>query len=70
MTIEFAEGKTKVSICDNGKGFDLKGGWADLPRAGKLGLAGMEERVRLLNGSLRIESEPGKGTRVTIAAPI
>lgn len=70
VTIEFAEGKTKVSICDNGKGFDLKGSLADVPRAGKLGLAGMEERVRLLNGSLRIESELGKGTRVTIEAPI
>jgi two-component system sensor histidine kinase DegS len=70
VTIEFAEGKTKVAIGDNGKGFDLKGSLADLPRAGKLGLAGMEERVRLLNGSMRIESEPGRGTRVTIEAPI
>ncbi len=52
------------------KGFDLGGSLADLPRAGKLGLAGMEERVRLLNGSMNIESELGKGTRVTIQVPI
>jgi PAS domain S-box-containing protein len=70
VTIEFTEGKTKVSVCDNGKGFELRGGLSDLPRTGKLGLAGMEERVRLLNGSMRIESEPGKGTRVIIEAPI
>jgi len=70
VAIEFDEGKTKVSICDNGKGFDLRGSLADLPRTGKLGLAGMEERVRLLNGTMRIESKPGKGTRVMIAVPI
>ena len=70
VAIEFDEGKTKVSICDNGKGFDLRGSLADLPRTGKLGLAGMEERVRLLNGTLKIESKPGKGTRVMIAVPI
>ncbi len=70
VTIEFTEGKTKVSVCDNGKGFELRGGLSDLPRTGKLGLAGMEERVHLLNGSMRIESKPGKGTRVIIEAPI
>jgi len=70
VRIEFAKGKTKVTIRDNGKGFDLKRGLADLPRAGKLGVAGMEERVRLLNGTMTIESEPGKGTRVMIEAPI
>jgi len=70
VSIEFGEGKTRVSISDNGKGFDLGGGLAELPRVGKLGLAGMEERVRLLDGSMRIESEPGKGTRVMIELPI
>ena len=70
VAIEFDEGKTKVSICDNGKGFDLRGSLADLPRTGKLGLAGMEERVRLLNGTMKIESESGKGTKVMIAVPI
>ena len=70
VAIEFDEGKTKVSICDNGKGFDLRESLADLPRTGKLGLAGMEERVRLLNGTLKIESKPGEGTRVMIAVPI
>ena len=70
VNIEFGKGKTKVSICDNGKGFDLRANLADLPRGGKLGLAGMEERVRLLNGNLNIESKPGKGTRVTVELPV
>jgi len=70
VKVEFGKGKTKVSIGDNGKGFDLNGSLADLPRAGKLGRAGMEERVRLLNGSMGIESKPGKGARVTIELPV
>jgi len=70
VKIEFCEGKTKISICDNGKGFDSGRSLADLPREGKLGIAGMEERVRLLNGNMRIEAEPDKGTKVMIEVPI
>ena len=70
VEIEFGEGKTRVSISDNGKGFKLSGNLADLVRTGKLGLAGMEERAHLLNGSVTIESEPGKGTTVMVEIPI
>ena len=70
IEIKFGAGKTVISVIDNGKGFDLEGSLADLPRAGKLGLAGMEERAHLLNGSMNIESELGKGTKVTVELPI
>ncbi len=70
VKIQFSKDKTKVSIRDNGKGFDLRGSLAELPRSGKLGLAGMEERVHLLDGNLKIESKPGKGTKVTIEVPL
>jgi len=70
VKIEFCDGKTKISICDKGKGFDSGRSLADLPREGKLGIAGMEERVRLLNGNMRIEAEPDKGTKVMIEVPI
>jgi signal transduction histidine kinase len=35
-----------------------------------LGLAAIHERLRSLGGSVRIESSPGKGTRVVLEAPL
>jgi len=68
--IEFNVGRTEVSVSDNGKGFVVGDDLTELPRAGKLGLTGMAERVRLLGGSMKIESRPGKGTRVMITVPM
>lgn len=70
VEIEFGEGKTGILVADDGKGFDPGESLADLPRLGKLGLAGMEERVRLLNGRIKIESALGKGTRVAVELPL
>ncbi len=42
-------------------------GW--LTRAGRLGLVGMGERVRLLGGHFDIESKPGGPTRVRATIP-
>ncbi|TRZ94091.1 MAG: PAS domain S-box protein [Dehalococcoidia bacterium] len=69
VTVIFNEQMTKVTIEDNGKGFALPETITDLSRLGKLGLAGMQERARLLGGSLKVESECGKGTRVITEVP-
>jgi signal transduction histidine kinase len=53
----------RLEIVDFGPGFDMRA-----PRAG-LGLTSMEERARMMNGSFRIDSEPGEGTRVTVDVP-
>ena len=70
ITVEFQDNRTRMTVKDNGKGFQLQSSMGELTRDGKLGLAGMQERARLLGGSLKVESEPGKGTTVTIEAPI
>ena len=41
----------------------------DLARVGKLGLAGMQERTNLIGGTLTAQSEPGKGSTITIELP-
>jgi len=70
IRVEFNEDKTRLTVSDNGKGFDPPSSVGDLARDGKLGLAGMEERTRLLGGSMTLKSEPGKGTTVTTEVPI
>jgi signal transduction histidine kinase len=56
-----------VQIEDRGRGFEAQVVQA---KPGSGGLAGMHERVRLLNGRLIIESEPGAGTRITAELPL
>ena len=70
VMVEFDDKKVRMTIRDNGRGFALPEKVDDLLKKGKLGLAGMQERIQLLNGSLKIESQPGKGTTVVIEAPI
>jgi signal transduction histidine kinase len=56
-----------LTICDDGRGFDVD---SELPAAagrGRLGLVGIVERIRLLGGTVRISSAPGKGTKLTVA---
>ena len=56
-----------ITIEDNGAGFDTA---SEPPgeRAG-LGLVGIRERASQLRGTVRLESAPGKGTRLTVELP-
>ena len=69
VVMEFAEDRIKVTISDNGRGFELSGRIDDLPRSGKLGLAGMQERARLLGGTIQVQSTLGKGTTLIVKVP-
>jgi len=69
VVVEFAEDRTKVTIADNGRGFELPGRLDDFTRSGKLGLAGIQERAQLLCGTLEVKSTPGKGTTVMVEVP-
>lgn len=50
---------------DNGVGMPAGG-----PADGALGLLGMQERARSVGGELRIRSDPGRGTRVSVMLPL
>jgi two-component system, NarL family, sensor histidine kinase DevS len=60
VTVNRAGAGIEVVVADDGSGFDP----ASVERS--FGLVGMEERVTLSGGSLEIESEPGRGTEVTV----
>ncbi|MFH0809781.1 MAG: PAS domain S-box protein, partial [Pseudomonadota bacterium] len=70
IRLEFAERSVRMTVSDDGKGFDLPARVGDLARVGKLGLAGMQERAQLLGGTLLIDSAPGKGTKLTVEVPL
>jgi two-component system sensor histidine kinase DegS len=70
ISVEFDEDKATFVIQDNGKGFELPKNIGDFAGVSKLGLVGMQERVQLIGGKLTLQSEPGKGTTVTIEVPI
>jgi PAS domain S-box-containing protein len=69
VNIEFAENKINITVVDNGKGFKLAGEVGDLPREGRLGLMGMQERASLLGGEITIKSEKERGTTLLIQLP-
>ena len=69
IKIEYADGKININVVDNGKGFKLAGEVGELPREGRLGLMGMQERAHLLGGNIKIKSEINHGTDVLIELP-
>src|SRR4030042_755555 len=66
IKIIFTNNKVSISVSDDGEGFVPPKSMGDLAKDGKLGLAGMHERARLIGGKLGVHSEPGKGTEITV----
>jgi len=65
IELAYAGEQTRLTISDNGVGFNPTGlGQAD-HRPG-LGLLTMRERAEFAGGKFSLESEPGKGTRVSV----
>ena len=69
ITVDFGDNKIKITVQDDGKGFQLPTRLGDLAIAGKLGLAGMYERVQLLGGTLELQSTLDKGTTLIAEVP-
>jgi signal transduction histidine kinase len=59
-----------AQVEDDGVGFDVAGVQDRYDERGSLGMINLKERTELLGGQLRIESAPGKGTRITVIVPI
>lgn len=55
----------ELDIEDDGIGFDE----AAARRRGGLGLTSMDERVRLVGGSVYVDTSPGHGTRISLRVP-
>lgn len=59
-------GEIHLIVRDSGKGFDVE----TAMRGKGLGLTSMKERVRLVNGTIAIESRPMEGTNIHVRIPL
>lgn len=59
-------GEILLRIADSGVGFDP----ASPPGRTGIGMISMRERLRLVNGNIRVLSSPAKGTRLEVRVPI
>lgn len=66
VALKEADGFLVLEVSDHGRGFDVE----KVRRGSGLGLASSEERIRLLSGSLEIQSDPDRGTCLTARVPI
>ena len=65
ITLSHHEGEMRLLVEDDGKGFDA----ARVDHVTHFGLLGISERVNSLGGMLEIDSQPGGGTRLSVALP-
>jgi len=68
VTLEFDKEFFKVKIEDNGQGFRPPKKLERFAASGKLGLIGMQQRIDLFDGTLKIRSKLGEGTSLLIKA--
>lgn len=61
--LSYETAQVRLTVEDNGIGMPAT------PARPGLGLAGMRERAALVNGSLSIESKPGRGVRLVLTMP-
>lgn len=67
--VEFGADRVRVSVQDDGQGFEMPASLSDLATLGRFGFVGMHERVQLLRGTLTVRSELGKGMTIVADVP-
>jgi signal transduction histidine kinase len=66
LTLRAQAGRIAIAIRDNGTGLTSAAGAV----GDSFGLVGMRERARLLGGTLRVESQPARGTTIRASIPL
>lgn len=69
VKLELMPEKVNLVVIDDGKGFQLDKVMAESDKD-TYGLMGMRERVELLDGIIRINTSPGRGTKITVQIPL
>ena len=66
VTLVRSKNELDLQVSDRGAGFNLESAM----KSGGLGLSSMRERVRLINGTISIDSKPLAGTTIRVRAPL
>ena len=66
VTLMFDDNRIRITIQDDGQGFQLTQRLDSLAMEGKLGLVGIKQRINTINGTFEIHSQPGEGTTLSI----
>jgi signal transduction histidine kinase len=69
VSLQRLPGSLRVVVEDDGKGMD-RGHDEAAGNSGGVGLVSIRERVSRLGGTVRLDTRPGEGTRLTIEIPI
>jgi PAS domain S-box-containing protein len=69
LKLQYKKKSIKISIRDDGIGFNVQETRRPKIPIQGLGLISMKERIELVNGSLVINSSPGSGTKIIIEVP-
>ena len=69
LTVRVDRDETVLVVADDGVGFDPQTVAAGPGGADSFGLRAIAERVAQLDGTLDIDSAPGRGTRLTVTVP-
>ncbi|HRF46855.1 MAG TPA: GAF domain-containing sensor histidine kinase [Anaerolineales bacterium] len=59
-----------LEIRDDGVGFNVGAVDSEYDRRSSLGMVNMRERTEMLNGTVRIDSAEGQGTRILVVVPL
>lgn len=70
LSLHYRKGAIQFKINDDGKGFDVDEAINSRERPRGLGILGMMERVKLMNGKLKISSVIGAGTSIDVVIPV
>jgi PAS domain S-box-containing protein len=70
IRLERADGKVRIAVTDSGIGMPLPSAATGWKSPLGIGIAGMQERVNQLGGTLEIQSEPGRGTVISVELPL
>ncbi len=70
VCVDVENGRAKLSVRDDGQGFDLQTALGREYGREHFGLRGIQERAKSLNGECHIFSQPNEGTSIIVDIPI